>query len=797
MLKNYLNDQNRWLPLTLVCLLTCVAAARPSQDEAGNSAGQSWPREFDAGGSKIVVYEPQLETFRGSRMTSRAAVSLTRAGACEPVFGGIWLDSVVTTDAQRRTVTPVVMKVTELRFPNLSATEAGRLRQDFGDEISRWKLSYSVDALLAELKQIEEQKTASQGLKADVPQIFFRTRPAVLLSIEQKPAWGRSTDSAFQRLQNSAAFVVRNTQSGINYLYAPPFWWTSTDLLGPWEAAENVPAVVEDQWKNEPKPQLPLADPAQEAPVRPEVIPVTGIAELVWTEGTPQYGSLSGTGLLYLRNTDSDVFLDIETQFKYALFSGRWYRTPQAKDAWEFVASDQLPADFSRIPVNSEKRHVLACVAGTPQAREAVADAEIPQTEAVKPGPAPDLQAPYDGDPQFTDISNLDIQYAINTPCSIFQVARRYYWCQDGIWYDSDSPVGPWFVCAGVPSVIYLIPPSCPDYYVTYCHIFGVTDDAIYMGYTPGYCGSYVWGGSIVYGTGWHYRPWIGRHCYPRPVTWGCGVRYDSISCGWMSRVGVGTRLWGVHGPSDSHGVIVQAGAGGYWGSAPGHPRGVDYRSLSGASANLQPRQNLYARQPERLAPNPARPPVRMPSTNPGHDFTHSQGNGPTAPSGARHEPGYPANPSLLEREAPRMPLPPQPHREGPETPPSTVHEHPRTPPPQAPPAPRTPPPAADREFPRTPPPQREPREVPRTPAPPEREVPRTPPPPQRSTREAPRMAPPPSRAVSRAILPPPPRAIPRMAPPPRIQQAAPRSPAPARSWAPQHASSPSSSRRR
>ncbi|HVR83692.1 MAG TPA: hypothetical protein VMU54_05225, partial [Planctomycetota bacterium] len=196
MLKNELTAKSRWLPLAILAL-SCIAAAQPPQDRPGDP-GQSWPKEFDARGSKILVYEPQLETFRGSRMTSRAAVSVTREGASEPVFGSIWLDAVLNTDAQRRTATPIVIKVTAVRFPNLSASEAAGLRQDFADEIPRWNLTYSVDTLLAELKLIEDRKTASEGLKAEVPQIFFRTSPAVLLTIEDRPSWGKSTDSSYQ-----------------------------------------------------------------------------------------------------------------------------------------------------------------------------------------------------------------------------------------------------------------------------------------------------------------------------------------------------------------------------------------------------------------------------------------------------------------------------------------------------------------------------------------------------------------------------------------------------------------------
>src|SRR4030095_7232306 len=123
--------------------------------------------------------------------------------------------------------------------------------------------------------------------------------------------------------------------------------------------------------------------------------------------------------LLYVKNTESDVFLHIPTQHSYVLLSGRWYRTASEKVQWEFVSADQLPLDFSRIPAASEKQHVLACVAGTPQAREAVENAAIPQTEAVKPGPAPDLAVTYDGEPEFTEAGSGGVRYAGNSPYAV------------------------------------------------------------------------------------------------------------------------------------------------------------------------------------------------------------------------------------------------------------------------------------------------------------------------------------------------------------------------------------------
>ena len=53
------------------------------------------------------------------------------------------------------------------------------------------------------------------------------------------------------------------------------------------------------------------------------------------------------------------------------------------KGQWEFIASDKLPGDFKNIPPGTECDDVLASVAGTIPAKEAVYDAQIPQMAEV------------------------------------------------------------------------------------------------------------------------------------------------------------------------------------------------------------------------------------------------------------------------------------------------------------------------------------------------------------------------------------------------------------------------------
>ena len=240
------------------------------------------------------------------------------------------------------------------------------------------------------------------------------------------------------------------------------------------------------------------------------------------------------------------MFMEINSQKYFVLISGRWYSSKSLNGKWAFVPADNLPADFTQIPESSDKADVLASVAGTTQAKEAVLDSYIPQTATVDRNQKIEAAVEYDGEPKFENIEKTSMQYAVNTPESVIKVGGFYYLCQNAVWYISDSPSGPWAVAVNVPQEVYTIPPSSPAYNVTYVHVYDHTPKVVYVGYYPGYYGSYVYGGTVVYGTGYYYPYWYGTVYYPRPVTWGVSVRYTSYG-GWGVRVGYGAPIgwWG------------------------------------------------------------------------------------------------------------------------------------------------------------------------------------------------------------------------------------------------------------
>jgi hypothetical protein len=158
------------------------------------------------------------------------------------------------------------------------------------------------------------------------------------------------------------------------------------------------------------------------------------------------------------------------------------------------------------------------------------------------------VEVKWDGDPKFDKIEGTDVSVAKNTDKTVLLIKNKYYCVDDAIWFVADKPTGPWLVSDVRPDEVDQIPPDSEAYNVKYVYIYESTPEVVYVGYLPGYNYSYVYGGCVVYGTGYYYRPWYGAYYYPRPVTWGFGVHYNPWT-GWGFSFGFsyGWVGWGFH----------------------------------------------------------------------------------------------------------------------------------------------------------------------------------------------------------------------------------------------------------
>src|SRR5688572_25810301 len=69
--------------------------------------------------------------------------------------------------------------------------------------------------------------------------------------------------------------------------------------------------------------------------------------------GEPTYTNVPGTRLLWVSNTESDVFRLGTTGPMYYLVAGRWFAAPDFTGPWAFT-TPSLPADFKQIPLEGD-----------------------------------------------------------------------------------------------------------------------------------------------------------------------------------------------------------------------------------------------------------------------------------------------------------------------------------------------------------------------------------------------------------------------------------------------------------
>ncbi len=519
---------------------TTPAPGAPNNPDDDVNGVSRWPMNIPTSDGQITVFQPQLEDFQGDTLKGRAAVAVTTSKQTDPIYGAIWLESRVSTDRVARTVRILDTKVTRTNFPNLEDPAEKQLAEQVRQAIVAQPITLSLDQILAMLEVVQrEQQTAAQ-LDNTPPTIIFREHPTIKIQYEGKPQLTQVQNSNLMRVVNTPFFVVLDPGSKTYFLKGGGHWFSAPDPMGPWQNAANVPAAVSQlaDASDYKDPQQPIS--AQQL-AGLEIITATDPTELIWTDGPPQMGTITGTSLLYYSNTDSDVFLTIGNQQMYVLLSGRWYTAANRNGPWAYVAPDKLPADFAKIPPNSDKGDVLAHVAGTQAAEDAIADTSVPQTATIdrQHYDQPDVQ--YDGEPQFDAIDQSPCTYASNCATPVIQFSGDYYCCSNAVWYRGRNARGPWELCTQVPREIYLIPPSCPIYSVRYCYVYGYTPQVVYVGYTPGYVGCYPYSHVVVFGTGYRYHPWYRHEFIPRPCTFGFAAHYNSYVGHWGFDFGLAT----------------------------------------------------------------------------------------------------------------------------------------------------------------------------------------------------------------------------------------------------------------
>ena len=523
-----------------------VIAAQQAQD-------RGWPRGYNLPSeAQIVLFQPQIASWdKQKHLVALAAVSYVAKGAEKPVVGTIKIETDTQVSLEQRLVKFTTLQVTEVNFKSLPKEQTQEIVKEIEKNIPEEDRVIALDRVLAYVDKSTIRPQNVAGIKSDPPKLYVSKSPAILVSIDGEPIWSPIKDNELKFAVNTNWDLFQHGPTGLYYLRNDTYWLKSTALTGPWSRAGKLPDSFnklpeDDNWKDV-RANLPGASVKS----LPSIYVTSDPSELLLVDGEPKYEPVPGTQLLWVSNTESDLFrLGAEGRFYY-LVTGRWFSAPALNGPWTFATPD-LPDAFKYISLEHPRSRVLASVPGTQQAAEAVLLAQVPEIARVnkKEVKAPDVG--YNGEPEYESIQGTQLQRAKNTDKEIIKVGDTYYMCFQGIWFMANTPKGPWTIASSVPAEIYQIPPNSPAHSVTYVTLEQDEDDAdewVTFASSAGYTGVMVGWGCAVWGTGWYYPPyyWYGGYYpiyYPYWRTYGYGSWYNP----YTGRYGTAGRIYGPYG---------------------------------------------------------------------------------------------------------------------------------------------------------------------------------------------------------------------------------------------------------
>ncbi len=341
--KNYLKFSLLRYSIMLILLLF-----------SGSVTAQFWPKEITGSRYKIIIYQPQLDSLNGYILTGISAFSVTPKGKKSPIFGALFFEGKIDVDRDNRLYTLVSLKISNIKF---SAEEndvnLDSVKYAIQNDVVNWELTGSMDELITTLEiSTNYSDKGSEQFNNDPPKIIFTTKPSVLIIIDGEPVIRDIDSTNLKRVINSAFIIFQDKANNQFYLFGgEDAWFTSADLRKSWSLTTVLPADLQKLMDaNKENAQKAATVNVTDKDSIPEIIVVTEPSELIQTGGEPAYASIPGTSLLYVSNSYDYIFKDINTQEFYILKSGRWFASRSLDSGWRYVAPQNIPADFSKIP---------------------------------------------------------------------------------------------------------------------------------------------------------------------------------------------------------------------------------------------------------------------------------------------------------------------------------------------------------------------------------------------------------------------------------------------------------------
>ncbi len=291
----------------IVSLVAASSAALAALDP-------EWPREYQNDKGKLEMYQPQVTSWEDfERLEARIALAFAPTGSKSPALGTMVLTAKtdVNTDEHRVRVYDIAAK--SGNFPTLTEDQSKRLMNGVLGLLPE-ETEVELERLVANLDRFESQPQQVE-LKVDPPKIFVSTTPAILVVLNGKPIMSPIKDNDLKFAVNTNWDLFELAQTW--YLRNEDAWYKALTLGGPWAPAGKLPKPFKKLPK--PKKDPTWKDVKENMPgkkIKPEDVPRVFLsekpAELILIDAEPSYAEVPGTKLLWVDNTDSDLFLSTE-----------------------------------------------------------------------------------------------------------------------------------------------------------------------------------------------------------------------------------------------------------------------------------------------------------------------------------------------------------------------------------------------------------------------------------------------------------------------------------------------------
>ncbi|MHC5113823.1 MAG: hypothetical protein ACYTGP_05285 [Planctomycetota bacterium] len=401
----------RILMVLVIAALGVVLAPAVSAQAEREDDDRQWPREFklDDGGS-LLLFQPQAERwddYRTIEVLVAAVVTLPRG---PELIGALEIRIETETHHDDRMVTLRDPEFTKINFPGASEADARAAEKVVRKAFPSKSVAISLDRIFANLER-RETITSDVQVRSDPPKIILSEKDAILVRIHGEPVYEEIPSTGVSIIVNTISDLFRYDETGQYYLMRGKHWLEAPSLEGPWTPNRLLPEGFfrmpdNDRLREVRRGVRGRSPDALRHP--PDVYVVDEPTELIVMYGRPKFEKIKGTNLSFVTNSESDIFRYEPDRLYYALFSGRWFRTPGSGAPLEFCTHD-LPEDFAQIPPDHAMGRVLASVPGTDSARRAVIASQIPHTAVVNRLDA-SFDVSYTGtEPEFESIEGCAV----------------------------------------------------------------------------------------------------------------------------------------------------------------------------------------------------------------------------------------------------------------------------------------------------------------------------------------------------------------------------------------------------